>query len=147
MIQNHRNRRSVTDSFPPIHLTSRKHLQRSTMMAARRPSVCSAALLFTYICGFLCLNTSSFQVVSCPAPRILRIQSSALSAKKSRRGVNKEAKTSGFGGKATEPCPCGSGLGYMKCCGLLHKDPKAFASATAEQVVRGRYSAYAKREV
>jgi SEC-C motif-containing protein len=35
----------------------------------------------------------------------------------------------------------------MKCCGKLHKDVNAFALATAEQVVRARYSAYAKREV
>jgi uncharacterized protein YchJ len=45
------------------------------------------------------------------------------------------------------PCPCGSGLGYMKCCGRLHTDKAAFAGATAEEVVRARYSAYSKREV
>ena len=57
------------------------------------------------------------------------------------------ASASGFGGAAVEPCPCGSGLGYMKCCGKIHKDPDAYAAATPEQVVRARYSAYAKREV
>ena len=35
----------------------------------------------------------------------------------------------------------------MKCCGKLHKDPEAFSSATPEQVVRARYSAYAKRDI
>ncbi|EJK78039.1 hypothetical protein THAOC_00084 [Thalassiosira oceanica] len=65
--------------------------------------------------------------------------------KPKKKGMN--ASSSGFGGAAAAPCPCGSGLGYAKCCGKLHKDPKAFASATAEQVVRARYSAYAKREV
>lgn len=35
----------------------------------------------------------------------------------------------------------------MKCCGKIHKDPKAYAAASAEQVVRARYSAYSKREV
>jgi len=45
------------------------------------------------------------------------------------------------------PCPCGSGLGYMKCCGRLHNDPAVFAAATAEEVVRARYSAYSEREV
>lgn len=65
----------------------------------------------------------------------------------SKKKANKYASTSGFGGAATAPCPCGSGLGYVKCCGKLHKDASAFASATAEQVVRARYSAYAKREV
>lgn len=62
---------------------------------------------------------------------------------------NKNASTAGFGGAATAECPCGSGErgGYMNCCGKLHKDAQAFADATAEQVVRARYSAYAKREV
>ena len=35
----------------------------------------------------------------------------------------------------------------MKCCGRIHNDPSVFASATAEQVVRARYSAYSRREV
>jgi len=35
----------------------------------------------------------------------------------------------------------------MKCCGKIHTDLSAYASATAEQVVRARYSAYAKRVV
>jgi len=60
---------------------------------------------------------------------------------------NKYASTSGFGGAAIAPCPCGSGLGYSKCCGKLHKDRAAFASAAPEQIVRARYSAYAKRQV
>lgn len=76
---------------------------------------------------------------------------SQLNAKKSKqkKQSNKGAtqSTSGFGGAATTPCPCGSGLGYMKCCGKLHKDAEAYADATPEQVVRARYSAYAKREV
>ena len=67
--------------------------------------------------------------------------------KKGASNKNKNLSTAGFGGAATAPCPCGSNLGYMKCCGKLHKDPKVFAEAAAEQVVRARYSAYAKREV
>jgi hypothetical protein len=59
----------------------------------------------------------------------------------------KTRSVSGFGGAAVQECPCGSSLGYMKCCGKIHRDPKAFAMATAEQVVRARYSAYALREV
>mmetsp|Transcript_14636 Transcript_14636/g.31828 ORF Transcript_14636/g.31828 Transcript_14636/m.31828 type:complete len:231 (+) Transcript_14636:54-746(+) len=65
----------------------------------------------------------------------------------SNKKKKKNASTSGFGGGATAQCPCGSSLGYVKCCGKLHKDANAFAGATAEQVVRARYSAYAKREV
>ncbi|KAL3788288.1 hypothetical protein HJC23_002862 [Cyclotella cryptica] len=79
---------------------------------------------------------------------------SPLSAKKSSKQTkrppnanNKNSSTAGFGGAAIAPCPCGSDMGYMKCCGRLHKDPKAYADATAEQVVRARYSAYAKRDV
>jgi len=68
-------------------------------------------------------------------------------ATKKKKKKGKNSSTSGFGGAAAEDCPCGSGLGYMKCCGKLHKDSKVYANATAEQVVRARYSAYAKREV
>jgi SEC-C motif-containing protein len=38
-------------------------------------------------------------------------------------------------------CPCGSGLSYADCCGRLH-DGTATA-ATAEQLMRSRYSAFA----
>jgi len=70
-----------------------------------------------------------------------------LFAKKKPRKVAKTGAASGFGGAATEACACGSGLAYNKCCGKLHRDPSAFASAMAEQVVRARYTAYAKRVV
>lgn len=81
-----------------------------------------------------------------------RIQLSAKKTSKQKNSVSSKIKqrsesTSGFGGAATEDCPCGTGVAYMKCCGKLHKDVNAFALATAEQVVRARYSAYAKREV
>jgi len=71
---------------------------------------------------------------------------SATRATRNKAG-KRTASASGFGGAAVEDCPCGSNLGYMKCCGKIHKDASAYASATAEQVVRARYSAYAKREV
>ncbi|KAL7530217.1 hypothetical protein ACHAWF_003290 [Thalassiosira exigua] len=77
----------------------------------------------------------------------LRAKKATKKKKSGSNKKNKYASTSGFGGAATAPCPCGSDLGYAKCCGKLHKDPGAFADATAEQVVRARYSAYAKREV
>lgn len=60
---------------------------------------------------------------------------------------NRTKSATGFGGAAISPCPCGSQSAYMKCCGLLHTNAKAYADATAEQVVRARYSAYAKRQV
>jgi SEC-C motif-containing protein len=60
---------------------------------------------------------------------------------------NRTQSTSGFGGAAVTLCPCGSGVSYIKCCRVIHKDPKAFGLATPEQVVRARYSAYAKREI
>ena len=60
---------------------------------------------------------------------------------------NRKKSATGFGGAAISPCPCGSQSTYMKCCGILHTNPKAYADATAEQVVRARYSAYAKRQV
>ena len=46
-----------------------------------------------------------------------------------------------------EACPCGSTEAYAKCCGKLHTDANAYQSATAEQVSRARYAAYAKRQV
>ena len=60
---------------------------------------------------------------------------------------NRTQSTSGFGGASILPCPCGSDYGYMKCCGLIHNNAKVYGDATAEQVVRARYSAYAKRQV
>jgi hypothetical protein len=69
-----------------------------------------------------------------------------LYAKKKSRSSSSSPAT-GFGGAATESCPCGSGFGYAKCCGKLHQDPMAFATATPSQVVRARYTAYAKRQV
>jgi hypothetical protein len=71
-----------------------------------------------------------------------RIKSSSSTSKK-----ESGSSYSGFGGAAVEPCPCGSSLGYAKCCGKLHGDLNAYKTATAEQVVRARYSAYAKRQV
>jgi SEC-C motif domain protein len=53
----------------------------------------------------------------------------------------------GFGGAAAEPCSCGSDAPYSKCCGRLHRDPQAFATARPSEVVRARYTAYAKRVV
>jgi len=70
-----------------------------------------------------------------------------LFAKKSGRIINTGKAASGFGGAAKEPCACGSGLAYDKCCGLLHRNPQAYAAASADQVVRARYTAYSKRVV
>ena len=38
-------------------------------------------------------------------------------------------------------CPCGTGLTYAECCGPLHDGTAA--AATAEQLMRSRYSAFA----
>jgi SEC-C motif-containing protein len=101
----------------------------------------------------IAFNSSPPQV-SILTPRNHVGRSILLHAKKTSKQKNSGSKskrnsssTSGFGGAATEDCPCGSGLGYIKCCGKLHKDANAYADATAEQVVRARYSAYAKRDV
>jgi SEC-C motif domain protein len=37
-------------------------------------------------------------------------------------------------------CPCGLGLAYDDCCGRLHRG--AVSAATAEQLMRSRYSAF-----
>ncbi|SEO47746.1 YchJ family protein [Trujillonella endophytica] len=41
---------------------------------------------------------------------------------------------------APRRCPCGTGLTYAECCGRLHEGGGA---ATAEQLMRSRYSAFA----
>ena len=71
----------------------------------------------------------------------------AKKGSKARSKIKGTKPSSGFGGAAVEECPCGSGLSYSKCCAKLHTSTEAFAEATAEAVVRARYSAYAKREV
>ena len=69
--------------------------------------------------------------------------------KKNRSGSGSGSGTtstvSSFGGAAMELCPCGVGETYSSCCGKVHKDISTFKSAAAEQVVRARYSAYAKK--
>ena len=42
-------------------------------------------------------------------------------------------------------CPCGSNLDYSACCRPVIKGEKA--AATAEQLMRSRYSAYVKKEI
>ena len=42
-------------------------------------------------------------------------------------------------GQVTGPCPCGSGAGYVACCGPLHDGRPA---TTAEALMRSRYAAY-----
>ncbi|MEH0827507.1 MULTISPECIES: YchJ family protein [unclassified Micromonospora] len=39
------------------------------------------------------------------------------------------------------PCPCGSGLPYADCCGLLHRGEGT--AGTAEALMRSRFSAFA----
>lgn len=77
-------------------------------------------------------------------------QSAALFAvkkkKKNRPGSGSSNGGGGFGGAAMESCPCGSGETYASCCGKLHRDVNSFRMATPEQVVRARYSAYAKKQ-
>jgi len=41
--------------------------------------------------------------------------------------------------KAADPCPCGSGKAYAACCGPAHG---GLPAATAEALMRSRYSAY-----
>ncbi len=40
-----------------------------------------------------------------------------------------------------ESCECGSGKGYVGCCGLLHSGAPA---RTAEELMRSRYSAFSR---
>jgi len=44
-----------------------------------------------------------------------------------------------------EMCPCGSGKGYIECCEPLIQDDRK--AATAEELLRSRYTAYTKVEL
>ncbi|CAB9526976.1 UPF0225 protein [Seminavis robusta] len=93
-------------------------------------------------------SAASFQPVATTTAH--HHSTTSLSAKKTSSNKKKvRPSTSGFGGAATEPCPCGksSDTSYMKCCGKLHKNMFEFQKATPEQIVRARYTAYAKREI
>jgi SEC-C motif-containing protein len=43
---------------------------------------------------------------------------------------------------ASRRCPCGTGLSYAECCGRFHDAVAAATAATAEQLMRSRYSAF-----
>ncbi|MFY1693357.1 YchJ family protein [Plantactinospora sp. WMMB782] len=45
------------------------------------------------------------------------------------------------GDGSTRPCPCGLGSAYEECCGALHQGRTA--AATAEALMRSRFSAFA----
>ncbi|MFJ8039747.1 YchJ family protein [Kitasatospora sp. NPDC096147] len=45
---------------------------------------------------------------------------------------------------AITPCPCGRAASYGDCCGPLHRGEKP--AATAEQLMRSRYTAFAVRD-
>jgi hypothetical protein len=70
-----------------------------------------------------------------------------LSNSKSSKGKKKKPKPSGFGSfsGAMVNCHCtpSSGLSYHNCCYILHTDPDLYTNASASQVVRARYTAYA----
>ena len=109
-------------------------------------------ILFLLITLVTPIKTGAFLFI--PTVKVPSLRRTALNAKQknkkraTRNTVGNRTKSaSGFGGAAAEPCPCGSDAGYMKCCGKFHTDPKVFGQAAAEQVVRARYSAYAKREI
>eukprot|EP00980_Cylindrotheca_fusiformis_P014495 scaffold3875_cov123-Cylindrotheca_fusiformis.AAC.15 len=66
-------------------------------------------------------------------------------AKKKSKKSRAASTGGGFGGASMEACPCGSSLTYASCCGKIHKDVNSFKSASAADIVKARYSAYAKK--
>ncbi len=92
--------------------------------------------------------TSSISAIATATSTSLFAKQKSKKKRATRNTIgNRTQSTSGFGGAAVSPCPCGSGDAYNKCCGRLHSNAKTYGEATAEEVVRARYSAYAKREV
>lgn len=45
---------------------------------------------------------------------------------------------------AADPCPCGSGLPYPRCCGRWHAGPEHLLAPNAEALMRSRYSAFVR---
>src|SRR5512139_1238531 len=43
---------------------------------------------------------------------------------------------------ARQPCPCGSGNAYERCCGRYHAGPAHLRAPSPEALMRSRYSAY-----
>ena len=110
--------------------------------------------LLILLINLLVISSCSFTITRSTSSVVDHSSSSCLNAKQkkkkraTRNTIGKRTQSSsGFGGASISPCPCGSQIGYMKCCGALHTNAKAYADAKAEQVVRARYSAYAKRQV
>lgn len=92
------------------------------------------------------LEALTFRTASKGGRRSLSQPLLLLFAKTNKR-VPTAAAARGFGGVAVAACACGSGTVYNKCCGRLHQDATVYAAAAPEQVVRARYSAYARRVV
>mmetsp|Transcript_8445 Transcript_8445/g.11111 ORF Transcript_8445/g.11111 Transcript_8445/m.11111 type:complete len:252 (+) Transcript_8445:70-825(+) len=104
--------------------------------------------------AFAVLTVETFSPIQY-SPRTLVVSSSttptttrlfAATKKKSKKKVTNNNSIGGFGGASMAPCPCGSSESYSKCCGKLHRDARTFKSATAEQVARARYSAFAQKQ-
>ena len=106
-------------------------------------------LLSIILGSLLCLSQHHGAQSFLLQPSVQPASTSCLFAGKNKSKSSSKTKptSSGFGGAAIEACPCGSTLAYSKCCGRLHTDVNAFKTATAEAVVRARYSGYAKRQV
>ena len=45
---------------------------------------------------------------------------------------------------SSPPCPCGLPLAYARCCGRWHAGPQALQAPDAEDLMRSRYSAFAR---
>lgn len=128
----------------PFHRQNRRgqgHISHHSNIHSKRKRM---RTLLSFLVGMLTATyaTTAF-VVSKTSSNLPKIRSlSVLGATKKK--TNKP-KTS-FGGASMEPCPCGSSESYSRCCGRIHRDVNAYKSATASQVVRARYSAYAKKQ-
>lgn len=111
--------------------------------------------LFVEIQGFttspFALSALPLQISTLSPSETDATSGSALFAAKKKKkkgsGNNKKGGMTfgGFGGAAMEPCPCGAGETYAACCSMVHKNVQNFRKASAEQIVRARYSAYARK--
>mmetsp|Transcript_22321 Transcript_22321/g.88604 ORF Transcript_22321/g.88604 Transcript_22321/m.88604 type:complete len:283 (+) Transcript_22321:20-868(+) len=75
-----------------------------------------------------------------PWPTTTALAATAPKKKKSPR----RPEPKGFG--AAPPCPCGSGAPFSSCCEPILRDADARRAATPAQIVRSRYTAYARAD-
>ena len=102
--------------------------------------------LSVFLCSLVLLGATVHTFVVVPTTVPSKTTTLLFATNKKKKKNSAKTSSGGFGGASMEPCPCGSSETYSRCCGKLHKDVNAYKTATAEQVARARYAAFAKKQ-